>query len=651
MQLANTPINILLVDDDEVDRMTIQRLLGKSSLTHTLTAFDNATDAKQHLAEAAISYDCIFLDYQLPGTDGLDLLKQFKSLGIETPVAIITSQGDERIAVEMIKNGAFDYFPKSDLTSDYLTRVVLAAIRLYSAEKQKKDAEKKITETILRLSAVINSSDHSIFAIDRNYRYLAFNQAHFDIIKKLVGVEISTGMHAFENMGTLNPKTLENFTIPFSGKRYKTVYKGMNGAFYETTYNPIFDESGHTVTGVAIYAMDITNKMQSENELMQAKRIAEMAAKAKSDFLSNMSHEIRTPMNAIMGMSDLLLEKGLEGESKEYLKSIKYSADNLLVIINDILDFSKIEAGKIVLESIDFKLPERLLELKKTFMHKAQEKGIDLMINVESSIPQVVKGDPYRLNQILFNLVGNAIKFTEQGSVLVDVSLHSADDETVNICFKIIDTGIGIPESKIDSVFESFSQAYTDTTRKFGGTGLGLAITKNLTELQNGSILLESTPGKGTVFTVMIPFEKSFMMPSLVVESLPKKDKNLDQMQILVVEDNTMNQFVVKQILSKWNACISIANNGKEAIEQLTKGSFDIVLMDLQMPEMSGYDATSFIRSKNTTVLNPAIPIIALTADAFAETKRKVLEAGMNDFITKPFNQEELFTKIVKQAL
>lgn len=650
MQIGNSPIHILLVDDDEVDRMAIQRLLKKSSLDHSFTTFDNATDAKQHLADHPASYDCIFLDYQLPGTDGLDLLKQFKSIGIETPIAILTSQGDERIAAEMMKNGAFDYFPKSDITSDFLTRVVLAAIRLYSAEKLKKEAEKKMSDTILQLSAVIDSTDHSIFAIDKNYNYLVFNQAHFNTMRKRTGKDIAVGMNAFENVGKISRETLDNFDIPFSGKRYKTIYNAGEGMSYDTTYNPIFDETG-AITGVAVYAMNITEKIRSENELKQAKMVAEMAAKAKSDFLSNMSHEIRTPMNAIIGMSDLLLEKGLEGESKEFLNSIKYSADNLLVIINDILDFSKIEAGKIIFENIDFNLPERLLELKKTFKHKAQEKGVDLRINIEGSIPRMVKGDPYRLNQILFNLVGNAVKFTAKGSIHVDVSLHSADQERVAVCFKVIDTGIGIPANKINSVFESFSQAYTDTTRKFGGTGLGLAITKNLTELQQGSILLESIQGSGTTFTVTLPFAKSTAIATPMKENQPLENKNLSQMKILVVEDNTMNQFVVQQILTKWNALTTIANNGKEAIELMAQNSYDLVLMDLQMPEMSGYDATSFIRSKNTTVLNPTIPIIALTADAFSETKRKVLEAGMNDFITKPFSQEELYVKIVKQTM
>lgn len=647
MQAGTKRIRILLIDDDEIDRLNIGRLLSKSSLTYELDAYDNALDAQNKLQSDTQPYNCILLDYQLPGSDGLDILKQLRNAGVTTPIAILTSQGDERIAVEMIKNGAFDYFPKSYLNTETLSRMILAAVRLQDAEDQKREAERQIKETALRLSAVIDSSTHSIFALDREFRYLAFNQAHFQTMKRLSGLEIKIGMNAFEGLENVSQETYDNYQIPFSGKRHHVIFKSAFGAFYETTYNPIYNEKGE-VSGAAVFAMDITEKMRAEQDLLQAKSAAEQAARAKSDFLSNMSHEIRTPMNAIIGMSQLMLEKDMEPENLEYLKSIKYSADNLLVIINDILDFSKIEAGKIVFEHIDFNLHERMNELHKTFVHKAHEKGIELHVVVEPSVPVMVKGDPYRLNQILFNLVGNAIKFTDKGFVRVSLNTRETEQQTY-FEFNIEDTGIGIPEDKIDSIFESFSQAYTDTTRKFGGTGLGLAITKNLTELQNGVIKVSSKQHQGSTFSVSIPYELSQAKVAEATDTIPKFQKDLNQAHILLVEDNQMNQFVARQIISKWNATISIANNGKEAVDMLALNRYDVVLMDLQMPEMSGYDATAYIRSKNTNVLNPNVPIIALTADAFAETKRKVLEAGMNDFVTKPFNQEELYVKIVKQ--
>lgn len=650
MQDGETPIHILLIDDDEVDRLTVQRLLSKSSLNYVLKSLEDAESALLHLAETSAFYDCILLDYLLPGTDGLALLKKFKEHNILTPVAILTSQGDERIAVEMIKNGAFDYFAKSSLNPEFLSRLILASARLKQTEILKAEAEKKNTETALRLKGVIDSINQSIFAVDSAFNYIAFNQAHCDIMKKLHGIDIQIGSNIFAGLNISDPDIVSNYAIPFSGKRHQAIIKSTIGTYYETSYNPIIDENG-IVSGVAVYSVDITEKINSENDLKQAKLNAENAAKVKSDFLSNMSHEIRTPMNAIIGMSDLLLDKPLENESREYVKSIKYSADNLLVIINDILDFSKIEAGKILFENIDFNIHERLFELKKTFKHKAGEKGLTLEVIIDKNVPEMIKGDPYRLNQILFNLVGNSIKFTSKGSITISVLRLPQSNNQWPIQFKVVDTGIGIPASKIDTIFESFSQAYTDTTRKFGGTGLGLAITKNLTELQNGSIKLESKPEVGTTFTVEIPFNESHAEVLHSADRATMGAKDLNQLRILVAEDNLMNQFVAKQILSKWNANITIAENGKDAINKLSAESFNIVLMDLQMPEMSGYEATAFIRSKNTTVLNPTIPIIALTADAFAETKRKVLEAGMNDFVTKPFNQEELYVKIIKHLL
>jgi CheY-like chemotaxis protein len=346
-----------------------------------------------------------------------------------------------------------------------------------------------------------------------------------------------------------------------------------------------------------------------------------------------------------------LLEENFTGGNLENLKSIKYSADNLLVIINDILDFSKIEAGKITFENINFDLRLRMAELKKTFDYRAKEKGLEFNVTVPENIPHYIKGDPYRLNQILFNLVGNAIKFTSKGFVEVKTSINESEEsDKINLVFEIVDSGIGVPEHKQNKIFESFTQAYTDTTRKFGGTGLGLAITKNLTALQGGYINIKSKVGSGTTFTVEIPFEVGN------ADAIEKQDKtekdlilDLSEIKILLVEDNLMNQFVAKQFFKKWNNEISIANNGLEAIEILVKDdSFDLVLMDLQMPELSGFEATEVIRAEHTKVKNRNIPIIALSADAFQETRRKVLEAGMNDFVTKPFKPEELYHKIVK---
>jgi len=398
---------------------------------------------------------------------------------------------------------------------------------------------------------------------------------------------------------------------------------------------------------VSILVHDITQKKKADQELLDAKIALEEALKAKSQFLSSVSHEIRTPMNAIIGLTDILLEQHHSEETLEYLHSIKYSSENLLVIINDILNYSKLEAGKIELENIPFRLDNQVNEWRRIFSMKAAEKNIDYAINLEDNLPLSLEGDPYRLNQILVNLIGNAIKFTEEGGVFVTIKLCGIENEKALIQFKIKDTGIGIPEDKFETVFESFAQASSATSRKFGGTGLGLAITKDLVNLMKGDISFESKEGEGTCFNVMIPF----IISEKDIQPILKDELgtlSLFHLTILIVEDNLLNQMVIKKILDDWEVNYFIANNGKEALDILEKEKVDFVFMDLQMPVMDGFETTVVIRSKNTAVLDPDVPIIAFTADAFPETKIKVLEAGMNDYVTKPFKKEEIYTKIVK---
>lgn len=648
---------LLLIDDDEVDVMTFQRALRKTEIPHDLAIAYNANEAIS--AIEGNSFDCIFLDYLLPGIDGLQLLMKLRNMSVSTPVAVMTSQGDEKIAVEMIKNGAFDYFTKSEINPDKISKVVISAVRLAEAEKQRVIAEKTIIENNSRLNAILESTRNLIYAVDKNLRLLSFNSSfkeslehllrQHDLVKADINLQDLPLNEERKNslISNINRSLLgEQFTVleqvSFSNDNQRET------PWYETTFNPILDNSGE-VTGVAIYSQDVTENKKIEQDLLQAKNDAIAAAQAKSEFLSNMSHEIRTPMNAIIGLTELLLEEKFEGTILENIKSIKYSADNLLVIINDILDFSKIEAGKVTFENIDFDLRLRMAELRKTFEHRTKEKGIDFRINVAEIIPQVIKGDPYRLNQILFNLVGNAIKFTSEGYIQVSVEIAEQKEGKLLLRFSVQDTGIGIPESAQAKIFESFTQANTDTTRKYGGTGLGLAITKNLVQLQGGELSLKSNVGEGTTFFATIEYSTG---SEVNLEEKNKKEEepaDLSQLKILLVEDNLMNQFVAKQFFKKWKNELVIANHGAEAISILIeRDDIDLVLMDLQMPEMSGFQAAEIIRAQNSVVKKPGIPIIALSADAFLETRRKVIEAGMNDYVTKPFNPEELYSKIVK---
>ncbi|MFY8021143.1 MAG: response regulator [Bacteroidia bacterium] len=656
----NSPYKLLLIEDDDVDIMTFQRAIRKADLNHSLSVCKNANEALETVSKE--SFDCIFLDYQLPGVDGLQLLMKMRDMNVRTPVAVMTSQGDEKIAVQMIKNGAFDYFTKAEINTDKISKVVITAIRLSDSEKQREWAERKIIENNNRLNAILESTRNLIYAVDINLNLISFNSSFKENIEHLLKqygiVKSDINLNDLPISSDRKDKMIGNINRCLKGEQFQVLEQiSFSNSrdeipWYETTYNPIINASGE-VTGAAIYSQDVTENKKFEHELLQAKNDAIAAANAKSEFLSNMSHEIRTPMNAIIGLSELLLEEGFSGTTLENLKSIKYSADNLLVIINDILDFSKIEAGKITFESIDFDLRHRMNELKKTFDHRAQEKGLLFNVIVEPNVPQALLGDPYRLNQILFNLVGNALKFTSDGTVEVKVKIFEQSNSGIKLRFDVTDSGIGIPKDKQDKIFESFTQANTDTTRKYGGTGLGLAITKNLTQLQGGEISIESEVGKGTTFSVVIPYK---LGEKQVIEDRNKQFENevqdLSRIKILLVEDNLMNQFVAKQFFKKWNNEVAVANNGAEAIKILSERSdIDLVLMDLQMPEMSGFQAAEIIRAEQSMVKNSEVPIIALSADAFLETRRKVLEAGMDDFVTKPFKPDELYQKIIKYTL
>lgn len=548
-------------------------------------------------------------------------------------------------------------FKEGEYTGAHVVARDITALKQIQIDKEK--AELMLKKQLSTQTAVLESTSESIFALDNQLRYTAFNTAHAKLVKTIYDIDIEIGSTLINhpNVKHDQEKEIENLNRALNGQSFTSEeHYGFNGneVYVQITYNPIKNDDG-TITGVAVFSQDITQKKQNELALLQAKDDALKAARAKSDFLSNMSHEIRTPMNAIIGITELLMERLKDTLNIEYLQSIKLSADNLLYIINDILDLSKIESGKITFENTPFNPLKQLEEIKKSFNHQAKEKNIDLTYESDINLPEFILGDPLRLNQILINLIGNAIKFTHSGKVKISVNVKENSEDFCTLMYCVEDTGIGIPTKKFNSIFESFNQAYTDTSRKFGGTGLGLAITKNLVELQGGKIWLKSEEGKGSSFYFEIRYKKSGQPNAITpIIKIPHSinstiaNRSLDGARILLVEDNSMNQFLANQILKKWDAEVTFAETGKEALEIIKSNTFDVILMDLQMPEMNGYDATIAIRSGAHGKCKPEVPIIALTADAFEETKMRVLQTGMNDFITKPFKQDELFTKIVK---
>jgi len=405
-------------------------------------------------------------------------------------------------------------------------------------------------------------------------------------------------------------------------------------------FNAINLKHKEGLDGFILDCRDIAQRKENEAELVRLQ-------KAKEQFLANISHEIRTPLNGIAGMAGLLSQNPSPEERETYLNAIKHSSENLKLIINDILDLAAIESGKLNLEKIAFNLKDFLPSLISTFMYQAREKRISLDYHIDESLNKILVGDPVRLNQILINLISNAVKFTHTGSIKV---LCTAEREQKGICWvriEVTDSGVGIPQDKLTTIFESFSQADASVTRKYGGTGLGLTIVKQLVELQKGRIAVTSKENEGSSFIVLVPY--GIGKKGAITQSSPKNERalkavNASQLVVLLVEDNDINRLYAKSILKNWQCFTDTAENGLVALEKIKNQAYDVVLMDIQMPVMDGYETTKAIRLMNSAMRD--VPVIALTANATKADVEKCMTAGMNDYLPKPFTPDDLYRKL-----
>jgi PAS domain S-box-containing protein len=663
----NSPVKILLVDDLPENLFALEVIL--STEDYLCVKANSGNDSLKILLHEQ-DFAIILIDVQMPLMDGfetVELIRQIEKLK-HVPIIFLTASMDNPEQIfKGYEAGAVDYMIKP-LSPEILKAKVAVFVDLYKktqellvqAEQLKKlnselTAQKLLSEYSLSL---IEASHDPLFTINAEGKITDMNNASVNVTgilrEKLIGTEFVDYFTEPQKAREVYQNVFEKESITDS----PLILRHKNGKLTDVLFNgSVYKDVKENVLGVVMVARDVTDQKRIEKELTEAKVFAELttliaeeakskaedAMKAKQQFLSNMSHEIRTPMNAIIGFTKVLIKTDLTDKQNEYFNAIKVSGDALIVLIDDILDLAKVDAGKMTFEKTPFKMATSLSAMLHLFETKIKEKNLKLVKNYDTKIPEVLVGDPVRLHQIILNLVSNSLKFTTKGQITVSVDLIHEDNKTVIIQFAVTDTGIGIAAEKIPTIFENFQQATSGTSRLYGGTGLGLAIVKQLVETQGGSIEVESQIDHGSTFS----FTLSFLKTKAEAKSEPletKLDSEIKNIKVLVVEDIALNQLLMKTLLDDFGFERDVADNGKIAIEMLQKNSYDIILMDLQMPEMNGFEATEYIRN----TMNSHIPIIALTADVTTIDVAKCKTVGMNDYIAKPVDEKVLYSKIVE---
>jgi PAS domain S-box-containing protein len=654
-------VNILIVEDDAVDRQALVRALAASSLS-AVNIRQAATLAEALAMLREDEPDVVLLDLGLPDSHGLEFIPALAPWMEEIPIVVLTGSDDEEMALLAMQKGVQDYLTKDAIAGPTLRRVIR-----YAIERKQYERQLLMSEALYR--AIFENSAVAIIVADKSLRLVSWNQ----VLESLLGMDRSDLLG--RDASTLHPpqewQRIRSLDVARPGHlETKIIRKTGELVDVAIFLSPLKASDGEVIGSMAV-AVDIAERKRIEAHLRQAKEQAEqmscelteatalandLAARAeaanaaKSQFLANMTHEIRTPMNAILGFSDLLAEQPLTEEQREYVNLIQGSGQHLLGLINDVLDLSKIEAGALHAELEDCGLAAALHCVEAMMHSLADQKGLELRMIVDPDVPDRVRTDCARLRQCLVNLIGNAIKFTPSGHVHVRVHVDRSQG-VPRLRFDVEDTGIGIAPEKQEQIFEAFVQADGTTTRKYGGTGLGLTITRKLATLLGGTVSVESELGRGSVFSLTIaaglcasdsPPQDTPADEQLAAGSPCGRDAKLSG-RVLVAEDVKTNQILIRLMLQRLGLDVTLVENGNQAIREATRSSYDLILMDVEMPEKNGHEATRELRS-----LGVATPIIALTAHAMNEDRQDCLAAGCDDYLAKPIDRNRLIEILAK---
>lgn len=693
-------VSVLMVEDDAPSRIYCSKILKK--LVREVFVAENGLEGLKLFQSNSI--DVVVSDIGMPVMDGLEMSREIRSINKNTQIILTTALDNKNYLMQAIEIGINSYIVKP-IQKDSLYEAVTRAGKLTILEKE----ISKQYESIRKLSRAVEQSPSMVLIINSvdkieyvNKKFTSMTKLNYEDVANKSPIEIFQDYSFVNKYQSIFTELTHNFSISSIEQTDKIEFQFPNSYGGENWLSANFsaiDDGNGNFQNILILLEDVTEeklakkaleeskeqlehrviertdelrdtnsqllaeieiRRKTEQQLINAKDDAESANKAKSTFLAKVSHELRTPLNGIIGISSILLTEELNPKQRKFLDMVKLSADGLLDIINDILDFSKIEAGKLHITNSVFSIKTLIENVLELYKQSAMTKKINLFSKIDSKVPEYFNSDGGRIRQVLLNLISNALKFTDQGEVSINVNLEFKDTNFAELLFGVSDTGIGIAESKLSMLFHSFSQVDDSLTRKYGGTGLGLTISKEIVELLGGTIWVESNPGYGSTFYFRLKLEISTKerldntMSQLENTQYQPKKTEIDftelpqNLKVLIVEDSPINQEVLKQRLVKFKWDVAIANNGVEAIESFRNDKYDLIFMDIQMPEMDGLEATQLIRKYESENDSVPVIIIGLTAHVFEEQVIEAKSVGMNECITKPFKMEEILELVSK---